>query len=105
MSAMTKSEDGPRPFPVWSRLACGANNHNYLMSVGREISLRCRVTGAVVRSTSMERKKASEFPQELLNLFDRYAHGEIHRREFLDGAKKCGPRHNRDNPLRDAPTE
>jgi len=36
----------------------------------------------------MERKKASEFPQELLNLFDRYVHGEIHRREFLDGAKK-----------------
>ena len=36
----------------------------------------------------MERKKASEFPQELLNLFDRYVHGEIGRREFMDGAKK-----------------
>jgi carboxymethylenebutenolidase len=36
----------------------------------------------------MERKKASDFPQELLNLLDRYVHGEIHRREFLDGAKK-----------------
>ena len=36
----------------------------------------------------MERKKASEFPQELLNLFDRYVHGEIGRRDFLDGAKK-----------------
>jgi carboxymethylenebutenolidase len=36
----------------------------------------------------MERKKASEFPQELLNLFDRYVHGDIGRREFLDGAKK-----------------
>jgi carboxymethylenebutenolidase len=36
----------------------------------------------------MERKKASDFPQELLKLFDRYVHGEIHRREFLDGAKK-----------------
>jgi len=36
----------------------------------------------------MERKKASDFPQELLNLFDRYVHGEIHRREFLDGAQK-----------------
>jgi carboxymethylenebutenolidase len=36
----------------------------------------------------MERKKASDFPQELANLFDRYVHGEIHRREFLDGAKK-----------------
>jgi len=36
----------------------------------------------------MERKKASDFPQELLNLFDRYVHGEIGRRAFLDGAKK-----------------
>ena len=36
----------------------------------------------------MERKKASDFPQELLNLYDRYVHGEIHRREFLDGAKQ-----------------
>lgn len=35
-----------------------------------------------------ERKKASDFPQELLNLFDRYIHGDIDRRGFLDGAKK-----------------
>src|ERR1700722_3015864 len=36
----------------------------------------------------MERKKASDFPQELLNLFDRYVHGDIDRRAFLDGAQK-----------------
>src|SRR6202521_5840914 len=36
----------------------------------------------------MERKKASDFPQELLNLFDRYVHGGISRRDFLDGAQK-----------------
>jgi carboxymethylenebutenolidase len=36
----------------------------------------------------MERKKASDFPQELLNLFDGYVHGGISRREFLDGAQK-----------------
>jgi carboxymethylenebutenolidase len=36
----------------------------------------------------MERRIASDFPQELLNLFDRYVHGEIGRREFLEGAKK-----------------
>ena len=36
----------------------------------------------------MERKKASDFPRELLDLFDRYVHGEIHRREFLAGAQK-----------------
>jgi carboxymethylenebutenolidase len=35
-----------------------------------------------------ERKKASDYPQELLDLFDRYVHGDIPRREFLDGAKK-----------------
>src|SRR5688572_26924840 len=38
--------------------------------------------------SAMERKKASEFPQELLNLFDQYVHGDIPRREFLDGAGK-----------------
>ena len=36
----------------------------------------------------MERREASAFPQELLNLFDRYVHGGISRREFLDGAQK-----------------
>jgi carboxymethylenebutenolidase len=36
----------------------------------------------------MERKKASDFPQELLNLFDEYVHGDIDRRDFLEGAKK-----------------
>ncbi len=36
----------------------------------------------------MERKKSSDYPQELLNLFDKYVHGEIERREFLEGAQK-----------------
>src|SRR5581483_1220488 len=36
----------------------------------------------------MERKKASDFPQELLDLFDLYVHGDIDRRQFLDRAKK-----------------
>ncbi len=36
----------------------------------------------------MERKKASDYPQELLNLFDKYVHGDIERRDFLEGAKK-----------------
>lgn len=35
----------------------------------------------------MERKKASDFPQELLNLFDGYVHGRINRRQFLDSAQ------------------
>jgi carboxymethylenebutenolidase len=36
----------------------------------------------------LDRKKASDFPQELLNLFDGYVHGGISRRAFLDGAQK-----------------
>jgi carboxymethylenebutenolidase len=36
----------------------------------------------------VERKKASDFPQELLNLFDGYVHGRTSRREFLDLAQK-----------------
>jgi carboxymethylenebutenolidase len=36
----------------------------------------------------MERKKASDFPQELLDLLDGYVHGAISRREFFDGAQK-----------------
>jgi carboxymethylenebutenolidase len=36
----------------------------------------------------MERKKASDFPQELLNLLDIYVHGGISRRDFLAGAQK-----------------
>ena len=35
-----------------------------------------------------ERKKASDFPQEILKLFDGYVHGFVERRDFLDGAAK-----------------
>ena len=36
----------------------------------------------------MERMKASDFPQEVLKLFDGYVHGYMDRREFIDGASK-----------------
>lgn len=36
----------------------------------------------------MERKKATDFPQELLHMFDQYVHGDINRRQFLEGAHK-----------------
>jgi carboxymethylenebutenolidase len=36
----------------------------------------------------MERKKLSDFDPELLGLFDKYVHGDISRRDFLDGASK-----------------
>src|SRR5258708_5684530 len=35
-----------------------------------------------------ERRKASDFPPELLKLFDFYVHGAIGRRAFLNGAQK-----------------
>ena len=36
----------------------------------------------------MERKVASDYPQELLDLFHEYQHGDINRRTFLDSAGK-----------------
>lgn len=36
----------------------------------------------------MDRKQAHDFPQELLDIFDLYVHGDIDRRQFLDRAKK-----------------
>jgi carboxymethylenebutenolidase len=36
----------------------------------------------------MDRKHASDFPQDLLNLFDRYVHGDINRRDFFERAQK-----------------
>jgi carboxymethylenebutenolidase len=36
----------------------------------------------------MKRKQASDFPQELLDLFDSYVHGAISRRVLLEGARK-----------------
>jgi len=35
-----------------------------------------------------ERRKATQFPQEILKLFDGYVHGHIQRRDFLEGAAK-----------------
>ena len=36
----------------------------------------------------MERRKASDFPPQVLELFDGYVHGRISRRDFLDNAGK-----------------
>jgi carboxymethylenebutenolidase len=36
----------------------------------------------------MERKRATDFPPEVLKLFDGYVHGWISRRDFLDRAAK-----------------
>jgi carboxymethylenebutenolidase len=36
----------------------------------------------------MERKKASDFPPEVLKLFDGYVHGGLSRRDFLEHAAR-----------------
>src|SRR5215472_14767223 len=36
----------------------------------------------------MERKKAGDFPPEVLKLFDQYVHGWMSRRDFLDKASR-----------------
>jgi carboxymethylenebutenolidase len=38
--------------------------------------------------SKMDRKHALDFPQDLLNLFDRYVHGDISRRDFFERAQK-----------------
>ena len=40
------------------------------------------------RGTTVERKLASDFPPEVLKLFDGYVHGWMSRRDFLDRAGK-----------------
>ena len=34
----------------------------------------------------MQRKQAADFDQQVLDLYDDYAHGRISRRDFLEGA-------------------
>ena len=41
-----------------------------------------------MNTANTERKKASDFPQELLDLFHEYQHGDISRRQFFDRARK-----------------
>jgi len=41
-----------------------------------------------MNTEKMERKSASDYPQELLDLFHEYQHGDINRRTFLDRAGK-----------------
>src|ERR687894_1209092 len=41
-----------------------------------------------MRGGRMERKEASDYPQELLDLFHEYQHGDIDRRTFLDRAAR-----------------
>jgi carboxymethylenebutenolidase len=36
----------------------------------------------------MERKQASDYPQEVLDLFHEYQHGDMNRRDFIDKLKK-----------------
>src|ERR1017187_1007238 len=68
-------------------VACNAAHATCSMQRGGA-GAKCDIFALLRRDFPMERKKASDYPQELLNLFDRYVHGEIDRRNFLEGAKK-----------------
>jgi hypothetical protein len=46
------------------------------------------VSGMMNNNTTGARKRATDFPQALLDLFDHYVHGEISRRQFMDEATK-----------------
>src|SRR5947207_8328020 len=48
----------------------------------------CQHVSLTREQRSMERKRASDFPQGLLSLFDEYVHGGISRRTFLYRAQK-----------------
>ena len=54
---------------------------------------------------NMERKKASDYPQELLDLFDRYVHGEIDRRDFLEARRSSHRGRDRHGDLGKPPAE
>src|SRR6202158_1913180 len=63
--------------PRWRRCA----------ALGRELQLpQAHLPARGV--TAMERKQASDFPPEVLKLFDGYVHGWVSRRDFLDRAGK-----------------
>src|SRR4051794_37109818 len=42
----------------------------------------------ITKENDMERKTADQYPQELLDLFHEYQHGDMDRRSFLDRAAK-----------------
>ena len=42
----------------------------------------------MMNNTTGARKRATDFPQALLDLFEHYVHGEISRRQFMDEATK-----------------
>src|SRR5438067_1867666 len=74
----------PRPrravlVPGYSSLATSA-------SADRKIDFRLSKT--LKRRCRMERRKAADFPPEVLRLLDSYIHGASSRREFLDSAAK-----------------
>src|SRR5205814_9921043 len=68
-------EDRPAHVAVYNRVADGRSKLRPYTRLCKEMAME-------------DRKKASDYPQELLDLFHEYQHGEITRRDFLDRAKK-----------------
>src|SRR5262249_3413610 len=93
-----RSSDPANVISIGARRPFHATQSVRGVTIGRLMLLSAPATTSHVRAESvrskhtremvMERKKASDFPQELLNLFDEYVHGGISRRQFLDSAQK-----------------
>jgi carboxymethylenebutenolidase len=58
------------------------------MNYGKTRNNACKEVSGIMNSTTRARKRATDFPQALLDLFDHYVHGEISRRQFMDEAAK-----------------
>jgi carboxymethylenebutenolidase len=64
------------------------NVSRYALTHGILEAIAKQLASLIDQGRPMERKKASDFPQEVLDLFNGYVHGEISRRQFLDKAEK-----------------
>src|SRR5438045_3818042 len=77
---------GSRPLPG-GRIGHGGD-HRLVMRGAAAEDYKSATNGRAVMERKPERKKASDFPQELLNLLDGYVHGGVSRRQFLDRAQQ-----------------
>ena len=76
---------------IWARL-CGSSMGERCGAVERVCDLGhtnfYRFAELLLRSAAMNRQTSSDFNQELLDLYDDYAHGRINRRGFLERATR-----------------
>src|SRR5207302_11413664 len=82
LGALVPVERVNEPSGATDRPRCGRS-----IAVGASLNRRSNPDG-VTPMERRERKKATDFPPEVLKLFDGYVHGMLSRRDFLDRAAK-----------------